>query len=175
MPRAHLGLRDRGGLVRAPPAGKRFRIDPQHEGIGNLDLVDHEGDASLGAAKVRERLQRGQGTGPCRVHHGGADAIPAPAVDPRSLSGEGLRRVTALDDPECPHQVLTPCSIRPRSASTARVPASVAASASGTAPPHSLGANCPICENWSSSVPTAAMSPTERVPHAFAEKYETGR
>jgi hypothetical protein len=37
------------------------------------------------------------------------------------------------------------------------------------APP--LGASCPIRENWPSSVLTAAMSPTDRIPRAMAEKF----
>lgn len=34
-----------------------------------------------------------------------------------------------------------------------------------------LGTNCPICENRHSSVLTATMSPTERIPRAMAEKF----
>ncbi len=63
---------------------------------------------------------------------GEARGIPTAPIQPGAFTPEGLPRVLPQTNPPDDHQLNTPCSIRPKTASTSRVPASVSSLDKGT-------------------------------------------
>jgi len=124
-----------GGRTRACPPVARYsgsRFDIHHGAVGNHECHGQQVRRHVHGVHVNQVLERRKRQGGRGVHHVHSRRIPATSVPKRAFTVE--RTLRGSTEPPCLCQAKTPCSIRPNTFSTSRVPASLAKRSRGLCP-----------------------------------------
>lgn len=127
--------RDRQRTV--PVGGQLLHPYATNRDAGGVDLDgDKIGRQVLAGREVDKHLQRRKGKRPRSIEDGASPRVPPPRVAPGAFPRERvIFAVFPLGDSPDLAQAKIPCSMRPSSSSTSRMPASVSRSDTGVCPP----------------------------------------